>query len=131
MDFRKLGAGWKELRRGITICLLFVPTPPFQIRQNDPIEALPLRGPVHSGGLQIFTRNPQNPRQPEHYRVVQLAVKNTFRFTLVCIPLLVVIGLMIAMPVSKLKSMGTIKSLYLFPLAMPTATIVTAPSPPS
>ena len=45
-------------------------------------------------------------------------------FTLVCIPLLVVIGLMIAMPVSKLKSMGTIKSLYLFPLAMPTATIV-------
>lgn len=53
-----------------------------------------------------------------------LAVKNTFRFTIVCIPLLVVIGLMIAMPVSRLKSMGTIKSLYLFPLAMPTATIV-------
>lgn len=26
MDIRKLGAGWKELRRGITICLLFVPT---------------------------------------------------------------------------------------------------------
>ena len=54
----------------------------------------------------------------------QLAVKNTFRFTLVCIPLLVVIGLMIALPVSKLKSAGMIKSLYLFPLAMPTATIV-------
>ena len=53
-----------------------------------------------------------------------LAVKNTFRFTLVCIPLLVVIGLMVAVPVSKLKSMGTVKSLYLFPLAMPTATIV-------
>lgn len=53
-----------------------------------------------------------------------LAVKNTFRFTLVCIPLLVVIGLMLALPISKLKSMGTIKSLYLFPLAMPTATIV-------
>lgn len=54
----------------------------------------------------------------------QLAVKNTIRFTLVCIPLLVVIGLLIALPVSKLKSAGTIKSLYLFPLAMPTATIV-------
>ena len=54
----------------------------------------------------------------------QLAVKNTFRFTIVCIPLLVVIGLMIALPVSKMKSGGTIKSLYLFPLAMPTATIV-------
>ena len=66
----------------------------------------------------------------ENYKTIfanqafQLAVKNTFRFTLVCIPLLVVIGLMIAMSVSKLKSMGTIKSLYLFPLAMPTATIV-------
>ena len=58
----------------------------------------------------------------ENYKTI--FAKNTFRFTLVCIPLLVVIGLMIAMPVSKLKSMGTIKSLYLFPLAMPTATIV-------
>ena len=54
----------------------------------------------------------------------QLAVKNTIRFTLVCIPLLVVIGLLIALPVSRMKSAGTIKSLYLFPLAMPTATIV-------
>lgn len=53
-----------------------------------------------------------------------LAVKNTFRFTMVCIPLLVVIGLMIALPLSKMKSAGVIKSLYLFPLAMPTATIV-------
>lgn len=53
-----------------------------------------------------------------------LAVKNTFRFTLVCIPLLVVIGLILALPISKMKSMGIVKSLYLFPLAMPTATIV-------
>lgn len=54
----------------------------------------------------------------------RLAVKNTLRFTAVCIPLLVVIGLVIALPLSKLKSAGIIKSLYLFPLAMPTATIV-------
>ncbi|MCM1388135.1 MAG: sugar ABC transporter permease [Bacillus sp. (in: Bacteria)] len=53
-----------------------------------------------------------------------LAVKNTIRFTLVCIPILVIVGLIIAMPLSKMKSAGTIKSLYLFPLAMPTATIV-------
>lgn len=53
-----------------------------------------------------------------------LAVKNTIRFTFVCIPILVIIGLMIAMPLSKLKNAGVIKSLYLFPLAMPTATIV-------
>lgn len=54
----------------------------------------------------------------------QLAVKNTFRFTLVCIPLLVVVGLLIALPVSRMKSAGSIKSLYLFPLAVPTATVV-------
>lgn len=54
----------------------------------------------------------------------RLAVKNTFRFTLVCIPLLVVIGLLIAIPVSRMKSAGSIKSLYLFPLAVPTATVV-------
>ena len=54
----------------------------------------------------------------------RLAVKNTFRFTLVCIPLLVVIGLLIALPVSRMKSAGSIKSLYLFPLAVPTATVV-------
>lgn len=53
-----------------------------------------------------------------------LAVKNTLRFTIVCIPLLVTIGLMIALPLSKLKHAGLIKALYLFPLAMPTATIV-------
>ena len=66
----------------------------------------------------------------QNYRTIfanqafQLAVKNTFRFTVVCIPLLVVIGLAIALPVSRLKSAGAVKSLYLFPLAMPTATIV-------
>ncbi len=53
-----------------------------------------------------------------------LAVKNTLRFTFVCIPLLVFIGFLIAWPLSKLKNAGLIKSVYLFPLAMPTATIV-------
>ena len=52
------------------------------------------------------------------------AVQNTLKFTLVCIPLLVLIGFLIALPLSKLKSAGLIKSVYLFPLAMPTATIV-------
>lgn len=66
----------------------------------------------------------------QNYRTIfanqafRLAVKNTFRFTGICIPLLVIIGIMIALPLSKLKSKGIIKSLYLFPLAMPTATIV-------
>ncbi len=52
------------------------------------------------------------------------AVINTFRFTLVCIPLLVLIGFLIALPLSRFKNAGLLKSIYLFPLAMPTATIV-------
>jgi len=59
-----------------------------------------------------------------HNQAFLLAVKNTLRFTLVCIPLLVVIGFLIAWPLGRLKDAGLIKSIYLFPLAMPTATIV-------
>ncbi len=59
-----------------------------------------------------------------HNQAFLLAVHNTLRFTLVCIPLLVLAGLFVAFPLSNLKSAGLIKSVYLFPLAMPTATIV-------
>ena len=53
-----------------------------------------------------------------------LAVKNTLKFTLVCIPFLVLIGLFTALLLDQLKSKGLVKSVYLFPLAMPTATVV-------
>lgn len=53
-----------------------------------------------------------------------LAVRNTIRFTLACIPLLVLIGFLIAFPLSRFKNAGLIKSVYLFPLAMPAATVV-------
>lgn len=59
-----------------------------------------------------------------HNQAFMLAVHNTIRFTLVCIPLLVLAGLLVAFPLSNLKNAGLIKSVYLFPLAMPTATIV-------
>lgn len=59
-----------------------------------------------------------------HNQAFLIAVKNTVKFTLVCILLLVFIGFMIAMPLSGLKDGGLIKSIYLFPMAMPTATIV-------
>lgn len=54
----------------------------------------------------------------------RLAVANTFRFTLVCIPLLVLTGFILAYAISGLKRAQIIKSVYLFPLAMPTATVV-------
>lgn len=53
-----------------------------------------------------------------------LAVKNTLKFTIVCIPILVILGLFISLALLKMKHMQMIKSMYLFPLAMPTATIV-------
>lgn len=53
-----------------------------------------------------------------------LAVKNTVRFTVTAIPLLVVTGLVIALLLSSVKEAGWIRALYLFPMAMPTATVV-------
>ncbi len=53
-----------------------------------------------------------------------LAVKNTVRFTFVCIPILVSAGLIMALLLNRLKKKGFLKSIYLFPLAMPTATVV-------
>lgn len=54
----------------------------------------------------------------------RLAVGNTVRFTLVCLPLLIGLGLFLAVQLGKLTKMQTIKSMFLFPLAMPAATVV-------
>ncbi len=51
------------------------------------------------------------------------AMKNTFLFTAFCIPLLVAMGLLIALALSQTEHLRLIKSLYLFPMAMPTAAI--------
>lgn len=59
-----------------------------------------------------------------HNQAFLLAVSNTLKFTLVCIPFLVLIGFVTALLLDQLESKGLVKSLYLFPLAMPTATIV-------
>lgn len=53
-----------------------------------------------------------------------LAVKNTARFTAVCLPLLILLGLAAALLLSGLKRAQTLKSVFLFPMAMPTATVV-------
>ena len=59
-----------------------------------------------------------------HNQAFLLAVSNTLKFTLVCIPFLVLIGFVTALLLDQLDNKGLVKSLYLFPLAMPTATIV-------
>ncbi len=54
----------------------------------------------------------------------RLAIHNTVRFTAVCLPLLIGLGLFLALWLSRLKQIQLIKSLFLFPLAMPAATVV-------
>lgn len=54
----------------------------------------------------------------------RLAVKNTVRFMLVCLPLLIGIGLFLSVQLSRLKKVQLIKSLFLLPMAMPAATVV-------
>lgn len=49
------------------------------------------------------------------------ALKNTARFTLVCIPLLVTGGLLTALLLRKIRSAGLFKAVFLFPLAIPAA----------
>jgi multiple sugar transport system permease protein len=54
----------------------------------------------------------------------RLAVHNTLRFTVVCLPLLIGLGLLAAVWLARFKKIQLIKSLFLFPLAMPAATVV-------
>ena len=53
-----------------------------------------------------------------------LASKNTLRFDLVCLPLLIGLSLLVAVMLSKSRLVQGLKSAYLFPLAVPTATVV-------
>ncbi len=54
----------------------------------------------------------------------RLAVKNTARFILICIPLLILLGLAVALLLAGLQQTSFWKSVFLFPMAVPTATIV-------
>lgn len=57
-------------------------------------------------------------------RAFRLAVGNTLRFTLVCLPLLLVLGLLAALLLTNMKQAQLLKSFFLLPMAMPAATIV-------
>lgn len=53
-----------------------------------------------------------------------LAIRNTLHFIGVAIPMLIIIGLVVAFALSKIDEIRLIKAMYLFPMAMPTATVV-------
>lgn len=54
----------------------------------------------------------------------RLAIRNTLRFTGIGIPLLLLIGFVLAYGLCSRKGNRWLKAVYLFPLAMPTATVV-------
>lgn len=54
----------------------------------------------------------------------RLASENTLRFVLICLPLLIGLSLPVAVVLSKNAYINQLKSAYLFPLAVPTATVV-------
>lgn len=66
----------------------------------------------------------ENYRTIFHNQAFLLAVKNTLRFTAVCLPVLIIISLSAAFMLSRIKNIRLIKSMLLFPLAMPAATVV-------
>lgn len=59
-----------------------------------------------------------------HNKAFQLAAKNTGKFSLVCLPLLLSLSLFIALLLYKYKHIGNIlKTLFLLPLAIPVASV--------
>ncbi len=53
-----------------------------------------------------------------------LAARNTLHFTVICLPLLIGLGLFLAVQISRCGRTRMLKSFFLFPLAMPAATVV-------
>ena len=54
----------------------------------------------------------------------RLAVHNTIRFIIVCLPLLLVISLLLAVMINGASKWEKYKNMYLLPMAIPAATIV-------
>lgn len=59
-----------------------------------------------------------------HNEAFLLAAKNTVRFVLCCLPLLIGIGLLAAVLLAEHRPLSRLKSAYLLPMAVPSATVV-------
>jgi len=53
-----------------------------------------------------------------------LAAGNTLRFLALCLPLLLVLGLLLALAICRIPKLERFKALYLLPMAIPAATVV-------
>lgn len=88
---------------------------------------LPFADVVHRSFMTVMSgeyAGLNNYRTVLNNQAFRLAVTNTLHFVGVAIPLLVVASLAAALVLSRISDISVIKSLYLFPMAMPTATVV-------
>ncbi len=69
-------------------------------------------------------RGIDNYKQVFENKAFQLAAGNTAKFVLVCLPLLIGLGLIIAYFLSRFNRIHFLKSAFLFPMAVPAATVV-------
>lgn len=69
-------------------------------------------------------RGIDNYKQVFENKAFGLAVGNTAKFVLVCLPLLIGLGLIIAYFLSRFTRIHFLKSAFLFPMAVPAATVV-------
>lgn len=75
---------------------------------------------VLSGNFMGFT----NYRIVIENKAFLLAIKNTLRFTAICLPILILTGLFFAVLIDKMTHPQMIKTLFLFPMAIPVAAVV-------
>ncbi len=66
----------------------------------------------------------QNYNTVFHNEAFRLAIGNTGRFVLVCLPILLILSLYLAVLLSRRKDVQLLKSSFLLPLAVPSATVV-------
>ena len=113
MRRKKRMAGWCFVLPGFAGVLLFYLIPFLDVVRRSFVTAVTQEWAGINNYRNVFEN-----------QAFRLAIHNTVRFTAVCLPLLIGLGLFLAAFLSRLKQIQFIKSLYLFPLAMPAATVV-------
>lgn len=111
---RKNRAGWAFLLPQLVGVLLFYGIPMGQVLVRS------FRSPLGDKWVGL-----ENYETVVHNAAFQTAFHNTVRFTLVCIPALILLGLGVAMALYRMKRVGgALRSAFLMPMAVPAASVV-------
>lgn len=111
---RKNRAGWAFLLPQLVGVLLFYGIPMGQVLVRS------FRSPLGDQWVGL-----ENYETVVHNAAFQTAFHNTVRFTLVCIPALILLGLGVAMALYRMKRVGgALRSAFLMPMAVPAASVV-------